>query len=196
MFGFWISGNLFDGGALRAQEAQTIASYDQNVAAYRQTVLTAFQSVEDNLAALAALRGELQAERAAERAAAETLRITQNQTKSGSTTVTVDPTATAYNVLPIIIDGGPPGIAPNYVNGLFTSVRVCAPGSTTQCQTIDHVLVDTGSVGLRLLSAAGDGEFSLSLPQQKAPDGNTLAECLQFVDGSFISIHRVKTPAF
>lgn len=111
---------------------------------------------------------------------------TQDQTKSGSTTVTVDPTATAYNVLPIIIDGGPPGIAPNYVNGLFTSVRVCAPGNTTQCQTIDHVLVDTGSVGLRLLSAAGDGEFSLSLPQQKAPDGNTLAECLQFVDGSFI----------
>lgn len=108
---------------------------------------------------------------------------TQDQTKSGSTTVTVNPTTAAYNVLPIIVDGGPPGIAPNYVNGLFTSVRVCAPGSTTQCQTIDHVLVDTGSVGLRLLSAAGDGEFSLSLPQQKAPDGNPLVECLQFVDG-------------
>lgn len=111
---------------------------------------------------------------------------TQDQTKSGSTTVTVNPATAAYNVLPLIVDGGPPGIAPYYVNGLFTSVRVCAPGSTTQCQTIDHVLVDTGSVGLRLLSAAGNGEFSLSLPQQKAPDGNLLAECLQFVDGSFI----------
>ena len=75
---------MFDGGALRAQEAQAIASYDQNIAAYRQTVLTAFQSVEDNLAALAALRGELQAERAAERAAAETLRITQEQYKAGT----------------------------------------------------------------------------------------------------------------
>ena len=111
---------------------------------------------------------------------------TQDQTKSGSTTVTVNPATTAYNVLPIIVDGGPLGIAPNYVNGLFTSVRVCAPGSITQCQTIDHVLVDTGSVGLRVLSTAGKGEFSLSLPQQKAPDGNPLAECIQFVDGSFI----------
>jgi hypothetical protein len=108
---------------------------------------------------------------------------TQDSTRSGSATVTVNPATTAYNVLPIIVDGGPPGIAPYYVNGLFASVRVCAPGSTTQCQTIDHVLVDTGSVGLRLLSAAGDGQFSLSLPQQKAPDGNPLVECLQFVDG-------------
>ena len=83
---------------------------------------------------------------------------TQDQTKSGSATVTVNPTTAAYNVLPIIVDGGPPGIAPYYVNGLFTSVRVCVPGSTTQCQTIDHVLVDTGSVGLRLLSVAGKGE--------------------------------------
>ena len=75
---------MFDGGALRAQEAQAIASYDQSVAAYRQTVLAAFQGVEDNLAALAALREELRAEQAAERAAAETLRITQEQYKAGT----------------------------------------------------------------------------------------------------------------
>ena len=108
---------------------------------------------------------------------------TEDSTRSSSATVTVNPATTAYNILPIIVDGGPPGIAPNYVNGLFASVRVCAPGSTTQCQTIDHVLVDTGSVGLRLLSAAGGGKFSLSLPRQKAPDGNPLIECAQFVDG-------------
>jgi hypothetical protein len=82
-----------------------------------------------------------------------------------------------------VVDGGPPGVAPNYVNGLFTSVKVCAPGSTTNCQTIDHVLVDTGAVGLQLLSTAGGGEFSLSLPQQNAPDGNPLVECIQFIDG-------------
>ena len=86
---FWALGptlaaTLFDGGALRTQEAQAVASYDQSVAAYRQTVLAAFQSVEDNLAALAALREELQAERAAERAAAETLRIAQEQYKAGT----------------------------------------------------------------------------------------------------------------
>ena len=71
---------MFDGGALRAQEAQAIASYDQNVAAYRQTVLAAFQSVEDNLAALAALRGELQAERVA----AETLRSSTRRERSAT----------------------------------------------------------------------------------------------------------------
>lgn len=86
---FWALGptlaaTLFDGGALRAQEAQAIISYDQSVATYRQTVLAAFQSVEDNLSALAALREELQAERAAERAAAETLRITQEQYRAGT----------------------------------------------------------------------------------------------------------------
>ena len=79
-----LAATLFDGGALRAQEAQAIANYDESVATYRQTVLTAFQSVEDNLAALAALREELQLESAAERAAAETLRITQEQYKAGT----------------------------------------------------------------------------------------------------------------
>jgi hypothetical protein len=84
------------------------------------------------------------------------------------------------NVQPIVVDDGPTG---NYINGLFTSVKVCAPGSTTSCQTIDHVLVDTGTVGLRLLSTAGGGKFSLALPQQQAPDGNPLVECFQFLDG-------------
>ncbi len=79
-----LAATLFDGGALRAQEAQAIANYDENVATYRQTVLTAFQEVEDNLAALAALRDELQLESAAERAAAETLRIAQAQYKAGT----------------------------------------------------------------------------------------------------------------
>jgi hypothetical protein len=57
-------------------------------------------------------------------------------------------------------------------------VTVCAPGTST-CQTIDGVLVDTGSSGLRLLSSA----LTVTLPQQKAADGNPVVECLPFVSG-------------
>jgi hypothetical protein len=107
----------------------------------------------------------------------------QDNTKSGSATVIVNPPAAANNVQAVVVDGGPPGLAVDYLNGVFTSVKVCTPGSATNCQTIDHVLVDTGSVGLRLLSTAGNGEFSLSLPPQTAPDGSPLVECSPFVDG-------------
>jgi NodT family efflux transporter outer membrane factor (OMF) lipoprotein len=56
---------LFDGGARRAAVAQARALNDSQVATYRQTVLSAFQSVEDNLAALRILSLELgQAHRA------------------------------------------------------------------------------------------------------------------------------------
>jgi NodT family efflux transporter outer membrane factor (OMF) lipoprotein len=51
---------LFDGGARRAAAAQARALNDSQVATYRQTVLSAFQSVEDNLAALRILSLELQ----------------------------------------------------------------------------------------------------------------------------------------
>ena len=79
------------------------------------------------------------------------------------------------NVQPITVNSGPAG---NYTNGVFTSLTVCVPGSST-CQTIDGVLVDTGSSGLRLLSSA----LTVTLPQQKAPDGNAVVECLPFVSG-------------
>jgi len=86
-----------------------------------------------------------------------------------------NPIATpAQNVQPIVVNAGP---ANNYVNGLFTSVTVCVPG-TSSCQTIDGVLVDTGSSGLRLLSSV----LTLSLPQQTS-NGNPIVECNQFVDG-------------
>jgi hypothetical protein len=78
------------------------------------------------------------------------------------------------NVLPIVVDPGPAG---DYVNGLFTSVTICVPG-TSSCQTIDGVLVDTGSMGLRLVASV----VTLPLPPQSSAAGAPLHECNQFQD--------------
>ncbi len=86
--------------------------------------------------------------------------------------------ASASNVQPIVVNSGPAG---NYANGLFTSVTVCVPASSN-CQTIDGILVDTGSFGLRILSSAGGGALTLSLPQQKGAN-STVGECALFVSG-------------
>ena len=94
---------------------------------------------------------------------------------SSSTPSPSTPSSPGSNVLAISVNPGPAGI---YANGAFANVTVCAPGTTT-CQTIDGVLVDTGSSGLRILSSA----LTISLAQQKASDGNPVVECLPFVDG-------------
>lgn len=107
---------------------------------------------------------------------------TQDTSKSGTTTVTVNPAGQMSNVQPIVVDAGPAPQSFFTVNEPFTTVTVCLPGTST-CQTIDHVLVDTGSSGLRLLSSAGGGELGLSLPQANDSSGNPLYECLAFLDG-------------
>jgi hypothetical protein len=80
------------------------------------------------------------------------------------------------NTTSVIVDAGPMNAS---VNTLFTSVTICVPGSTTSCQTIDHIQVDTGSYGLRLLASV----LTLTLPIETLANGNSLAECTQFVDG-------------
>ena len=80
------------------------------------------------------------------------------------------------NTQAIVVDGGPASV-PNIA---FTSVTLCAPG-TNNCQTIDHIQVDTGSTGLRILAPVLSS--GISLPQQTDAAGNPLVECAQFVDG-------------
>jgi NodT family efflux transporter outer membrane factor (OMF) lipoprotein len=75
---------LFDAGARRAQKEQAEAAYDRAVAVYRQTVLGAFQDVEDNLAALDFLERESIVQNQAQAAAAETLRLIENQYRAGT----------------------------------------------------------------------------------------------------------------
>ena len=55
------------------------------------------------------------------------------------------------------------------VNLLYATVRVCAPGSSVNCQSIDHVLVDTGSYGLRISSTILSANVATTLgPAQRA----------------------------
>lgn len=75
---------LFDGGLLRAAKAQAVATWEADVANYRQTVLNAFAEVEDNLAALRILEEEAQVQREALEAARQSLAIVSNQYKAGT----------------------------------------------------------------------------------------------------------------
>ncbi len=85
---FWsigpaIAQTIFDAGLRKAQTAQAIAAYDENVATYRQTVLTGFQEVEDSLAALRILEQEAGVQAEAVAAARESLTIVTNQYRAG-----------------------------------------------------------------------------------------------------------------
>ncbi|HEX8009693.1 MAG TPA: efflux transporter outer membrane subunit [Casimicrobiaceae bacterium] len=75
---------VFDAGLRRAQTDQAIAAYDQSVADYRQTVLAAFQDVEDNLVALRTLEQEAAVQDEAVKAARESLAIVVNQYRAGT----------------------------------------------------------------------------------------------------------------
>jgi hypothetical protein len=86
------------------------------------------------------------------------------------------PAPLAANAVQVTLDRGSDGAA---FNSPFVSVTVCAPG-TTSCQTIDHVLVDTGSYGLRLAASAVS---SLTLPAVTTAAGAAVGECAHFVDG-------------
>ncbi|WP_427911845.1 DUF3443 domain-containing protein [Ramlibacter sp. MMS24-I3-19] len=90
----------------------------------------------------------------------------------GSVSASVD---AAANVLAMVVDRGVNGSA---INSPYVTVTVCQPG-TSVCQDIDHVLVDTGSTGLRLTAATA---ASLSLPGITA-NGAVLAECGHFASG-------------
>jgi NodT family efflux transporter outer membrane factor (OMF) lipoprotein len=85
---FWSAGlsmteTLFDGGLRGAQIDQARTAYDASVASYRQTVLTGYQEVEDNLAAQRILRDEANAQDAAVKASQQSLAVTMNQYQAG-----------------------------------------------------------------------------------------------------------------
>jgi len=86
--GFWAVGpalaqTLFDAGRRRATSESARANYDATVATYRQTSLTAFQEVEDNVAALRILEIETQQQQQAVASSQESLQLFTNRYKGG-----------------------------------------------------------------------------------------------------------------
>ena len=80
-----VSQTIFDGGARHAEMARTEAAYDETVATYRQTVLTAFQDVEDNASTLRILAEETKQQEVAVQAAQKALDLALAQYRAGLT---------------------------------------------------------------------------------------------------------------
>ncbi|MDB5947276.1 MAG: hypothetical protein JWQ33_2302 [Ramlibacter sp.] len=91
--------------------------------------------------------------------------------------VLAPPAPPGGNVMPVVLDRGPAG---DSFNMPFVSVTVCSPG-TTSCRTVDRVLLDTASVGLRIVAPALD--LATSLPAVTNAANLPVAECGQFVSG-------------
>jgi len=107
-----------------------------------------------------------------------------NGTGSGATDSgpTISTPPAVNNVQPIVVDAGPASLAAGggNVDVAFTTVTICVPGTAT-CQSIDHVMVDTGSTGLRIISSV----LTLNLPLAKSPTGSPLGNCVQYATPSY-----------
>jgi hypothetical protein len=99
---------------------------------------------------------------------------------NGTATAVAPPPATA-NVVTITVDSGPAAAA-GQINHPYVTVQVCAAGSQSSCATIDHVLLDTGSTGLRLVRSVLAAQ-SLTLVTSTDAQGQTIEECAAFNGG-------------
>jgi hypothetical protein len=88
---------------------------------------------------------------------------------------------TDANVATISVESGPG----NNVNIPYVTVTVCSPGGilgSSNCKAIDHVLLDTGSTGLRLFANVVNATPALVLPAHKIGTSSTITECAQFLN--------------
>ncbi|WP_051229180.1 DUF3443 family protein [Paludibacterium yongneupense] len=94
--------------------------------------------------------------------------------------------ASSGNSIPVSVCGATGGTS-TFLNIPYVSVKVCASSDTSQCTTVNNVLLDTGSTGLRLF-ASTLGAISLSA---QTSGGNPVGECAAF--GSGVTWGAVKT---
>jgi Protein of unknown function (DUF3443) len=102
---------------------------------------------------------------------------------SGASSSSSSSGASASNVVTLTVGPGPAAAMGGTFNIPYASVKLCRPGTTT-CATIDNVLVDTGSNGLRIMASAlmAAGLTLADLADPSNP-GNGIAECLPFANG-------------
>jgi hypothetical protein len=102
---------------------------------------------------------------------------------SGSASSSSSSGAIGSNVIAVTVGPGPAAAMGGSFNIPYASVKLCQPG-TSVCATIDNVLVDTGSVGLRLMaSALTAAGLTLAVTADPSNASNSIAECLPFADG-------------
>ncbi len=101
---------------------------------------------------------------------------------SSSSETTPAPPPPVNNTQPVIVDAGPVvnGQAIGDEDVLFTTVTICVPGTTT-CQTIDHMAVDTGSTGVRIVAS----QLTLALATSMNASGQPIANCIQYADNTY-----------
>jgi hypothetical protein len=91
------------------------------------------------------------------------------------------PPPPVVNTMVVSVDTGP-AADPGQTNHAYVTVKVCAAARATQCANIDHVLIDTGSWGLRLVrSVLTAGKVTLS--SETDAKGQVIEECVKFGGG-------------
>jgi hypothetical protein len=90
------------------------------------------------------------------------------------------PVSTTLNTMALTVDTGPQA-ATGQINHAYVTLKVCASGQT-QCANIDHVLVDTGSSGLRLVRSVLTAG-SVTLSGETDSQGQAIEECMTFGGG-------------
>jgi hypothetical protein len=108
-------------------------------------------------------------------------------TPTPTPTPTATATPTVVNTATVTLDSGPAALhtgtgAYDAFNEPYVTVTICAPNSTTNCQTIDHVILDTGSVGLRIIQPVLNANLLAALPTENETNGNAVGECYQYVN--------------
>ena len=186
---FWSVGpalaeTLFDGGLRRGAVQQSQATYDQTVANYRQTVLTAFQQVEDNLAALRILSKEIQQQDAAIASAQRNLQVANDRYRAGidpylnvitAQTTLLEQPANRGKSAPGANDGERPvdrgaGRRMGYVASAFTAGHQQQDGANSKFDSLDlgsrappwrfvNREISSGAVSLVLLPGAHNDSF-------------------------------------